>query len=104
MVADIRVDVPQALKTSSAVGGDAEQLRAELARLSREWDSIVSGWSGAAAASYGALWEEWHDAAATLVERLAGSSQQLERAAVGYDEQESASAGSVRNVPTEVAW
>ncbi|WP_123026151.1 WXG100 family type VII secretion target [Mycolicibacterium stellerae] len=103
MLSRISVDVPRVLGTSRAVNGDAEELRAELAMLSREWGTVISGWSGAAASTYAALWEEWHDAAATLVESLAGSSQLLERAAVKYDEQESASAVSVRNVPTEVA-
>ena len=99
MASDIRVDVPRALKTSHAVGGEAEGLRAELARLSQEWDSVLSGWSGAAASSYAALWEEWRDGAAKLVDTLTRSSQLLERAAVSYDEQEVVSPGSVRSVP-----
>jgi WXG100 family type VII secretion target len=90
------------LTTSHAVGGEAEGLRAELGRLSQEWDSVVSGWSGAAASSYAALWEEWHDGAAKLVETLARSSQLLQRAAVAYDEQETASAGSVRSMPVGI--
>lgn len=84
------------------MGGDAEELRSKLTRLSKEWDSVWSGWSGAAAASYAALWEEWHTGAAKLVETLARSSQLLERAAVSYDEQEIASAGWVRAIPVEV--
>jgi WXG100 family type VII secretion target len=77
-------------------------LRAELATLSREWDNVISGWSGAAASSYAALWEEWHDGAAKIVETLAKSSRLLERAAVRYDEQETTSARSVRNIPTGI--
>jgi WXG100 family type VII secretion target len=74
----------------------------ELARLSREWDHVVSGWSGAAASSCATLWEEWHDGAAKLVERLAHSSYLLERAAVAYDQTETISAQSVRGVSTEI--
>jgi WXG100 family type VII secretion target len=102
VVSHVRVDVPRTLHTSSAVGGDAEELRAELARLSREWDKVLSGWSGAAAASYAALWEEWHDGAANIVETLAESSQLLERAAMRYDEQETSSARSVRSIPVAI--
>lgn len=99
---NVRVDAPRAVETSQAVAGDAEELRAELARLSHEWDAVLSGWSGAAASSYASCWEEWHDGAANLVERLAQSSQLLEEAAVAYDSQEAASARAVRFVPAEV--
>jgi WXG100 family type VII secretion target len=91
------------LTTAHAVGGEAEGLREELARLSHEWDTVLSGWSGAAASSYAALWEEWHDSAAELVETLARSSRLLERAAVSYDEQEAASAVSMRSTPVAVS-
>jgi WXG100 family type VII secretion target len=90
------------VETSVSVAGDADELRAELSRLSHEWGAVLSGWSGAAASSYADHWEEWHDGAAQLVERLAQSSQLLERAAQAYDEQEAASGGAVRSVPTEV--
>jgi WXG100 family type VII secretion target len=80
------------------VGSDADELRAELTRLSSDWDCVLAGWSGAAAASYAALWEEWHDGAVTLVETLARSSELLEQATVAYDAQEAASARAVRSV------
>ena len=102
MVTQIRVDAPRALQTSHAVGGDVQDLSAELARLSREWNSVLSGWSGAASSSYAALWEEWHDGAAKLVETLAHSSHLLERAAVAYDQRETTSAQSVRSVSTRI--
>jgi WXG100 family type VII secretion target len=98
----ISVDVPRALTTSRAVNGDAEELRAELAMLSREWDTVISGWSGAAASKYAALWEDWHDGAAKLVETLAASSQLLERAAAAYGEQETGAAQTVRTVAAAV--
>lgn len=99
---NVRVDAPRAVATSHAVAGDADELRAELTRLSHEWDAVLSGWSGAAASSYADHWEEWHDGAAKLVERLTQSSQQLEQAAVAYDSQEAASARAMRFVPAEV--
>jgi WXG100 family type VII secretion target len=102
VASQIRVDAPRALETSYVVGGDAEGLRAELARLSREWDNVVAGWSGAAASSYAALWEEWHDGAAKLVETLAHSSQLVDRAAVAYGQTETTSAQSVRSVSTGI--
>jgi WXG100 family type VII secretion target len=101
-VVNVRVDTPRAVETSHAVAGDADELRAEITRLSHEWDAVVSGWSGVAASSYADHWEEWHDGAAKLVERLAQSSQLLERAAKAYDEQEAASVRAMRSVPAEI--
>ena len=98
----VRVDAPRAVETSHAVAVDADELRAELSRLSHEWGAVLSGWSGAAASSYADHWEEWHSGAAKLVERLAQSSQLLERAAKAYDDQEAASVRAVRSVPAEV--
>ena len=99
---NVRVDAPHVVKTSHAVTGDADELRAELSRLSHEWSAVLSGWSGAAASSYADHWEEWHDGAAKLVARLAQSSQLLERAATAYDDREAASIRAVRSVPAEV--
>jgi WXG100 family type VII secretion target len=98
-VATIRVDVLRALATSHAVAGDADELRAELSSLSREWAAVLAGWSGAAASSYATHWEEWHDGAVKLVDTLARSSGLLEQAAVAYDAQEVASVRAMRSVP-----
>jgi WXG100 family type VII secretion target len=103
VVSNIRVDVPRTLESCHALVGDAEGLRAELARLSQKWDDVISGWSGVAASSYAALWEEWHGRAADLVETLGSSSQLLERASLRYDEQETSSARTVRTIAGEIA-
>ncbi|RDH74899.1 hypothetical protein DVS77_30055 [Mycolicibacterium moriokaense] len=57
--------------------------------------------AGAAASRYAALWEDWHDGAVTLIDALARSSRLLERAAVAYDEQETACERLVQSVPAE---
>jgi WXG100 family type VII secretion target len=101
-VVNVSVDAPRAVNTSHAVGGDAEELRAELSSLSREWDAVLAGWSGVAASSYAARWEEWHYGATRLVETLARSSELLGQAAVAYDEQEAASARAMASVPAEI--
>jgi WXG100 family type VII secretion target len=98
----LKVDVAETLTTSQVVSDDADELRAELARLSREWDNVASGWSGAAASAFAPLWDEWHDGAAKLVETLAESCRRLERSAVAYEEQESGSADLLRIVPAEI--
>ncbi|MDX1883189.1 WXG100 family type VII secretion target [Mycolicibacterium sp. 120270] len=95
---DIRVDVSRTLEASRGVGSDAEELRTELIRLAGEWDAVISGWSGAAAAAYAAHWEEWQDGATKLVESLTRSTQLLEQAAAAYAEQEGASAAAVSSV------
>ncbi len=101
-MAELKVDEALTLDTSHAVNGDAEELRAELARIARGWDNVVSGWSGAAASSYAALWEEWHDGAAKLVEILAESTRRLEHAAAAYEDREDRSATMLRTVPVEI--
>ncbi|HKV22487.1 MAG TPA: WXG100 family type VII secretion target [Mycobacterium sp.] len=95
-MADIRVDAFQMVETSCGVCDHADELRSELELLSLQWDSVLSRWSGVAAVSYAALWEEWHDGAVKLVETLVRSSELLERAAANYVSQEDASACAVR--------
>ena len=102
MASQVKVDVSKALKTAAVVGSDAAELRGELARISQKWDGVLAGWSGAAASVFTALWEDWHDGVAKLVETLAESSQRLAEAAVAYDEQEAISTRSVLMIPVEI--
>jgi WXG100 family type VII secretion target len=88
----LRVDADAAFNTSHVVCNDAEELREELARLSREWDNLSHGWSGVAASAFTPAWEEWHEGAAHIVEALAESSRRLAQAAVLYEERDNNSA------------
>jgi WXG100 family type VII secretion target len=88
MADHLRVDADAAFNTSHVVSNEAEELREELARLSREWDNLSHGWSGAAASAFTPAWEEWHEGAARVVEALAESSRRLAQAAVLYEERD----------------
>jgi WXG100 family type VII secretion target len=57
----LKVNAEQAFNTAHAVSNDAEELREELSAIVREWDHIARGWSGAAAAAYTSIWEEWQE-------------------------------------------
>jgi WXG100 family type VII secretion target len=92
MADHLRVDADAAFNTSHVVGNEAEELRDELSRLSREWDNLSHGWSGMAASAFGPAWEEWHEGAARIVEALAESSRRLAQAAVLYEERDISSA------------
>jgi WXG100 family type VII secretion target len=88
----LRVDADTAFTTSHGVSNEADELREELARLSREWDNLSHGWSGVAASAFAPAWEEWHEGAARIVEALAESSRRLAQAAVLYEERDNNSA------------
>jgi WXG100 family type VII secretion target len=92
MADHLRVDADAAFLISHVVSNEAEELREELARLSREWDNLSHGWSGVAASAFTPGWEEWHECAARIVEALAESSRRLAQAAVLYEERDNSSA------------
>jgi WXG100 family type VII secretion target len=95
MTGELRLQADEAFATSHSVSNDAEELREELADIAREWQNVSHGWSGAAASGYDALWQEWHEGAAKVVEVLADSSQKLATAAMAYQEQDAYSAEAV---------
>lgn len=88
--------------TSHAVSNNAEELREELSRLSREWDTVSHGWSGVAASVYTPIWEEWHEGATRLVETLAESSRSLAQAAILYEERDTDTAQTLGSLPDEM--
>lgn len=96
------VDVDHALATSHAVSNDAVELRDDLASISRQWEHLSQGWIGAVASAYDALWRQWHEGAATLVEALAQSSEMLGRAAMAYAEGDADSADKLGSSSVEM--
>lgn len=101
-MASLKVNADVAFNTAHSVGNDAEELREELSRLTREWDNVSHGWSGAAAAAFAPIWEEWHEGAAKIVETLAESSRNLAQAAVSYQEEDVNSAESLGSAGLEM--
>jgi WXG100 family type VII secretion target len=92
MADHLRVDADAAFNTAHVVSNEAEELREELAHMSREWDNVSHGWSGVAASAFAPAWEEWHEGAARIVEALAESSRRLAQGAVLYEERDISSA------------
>ena len=92
MADHLRVDADAAFNAAHVVSNEAEELREELARLSREWDNLSHGWSGVAASALTPAWDEWHEGAAGIVEVLAESSRRLSQAAVLCEERDNNSA------------
>lgn len=100
MAGHLEVNAEKAFNTAHAVSNDAEELREELSRLSRGWQNVSHGWSGAAASVFTSLWEEWHEGATKIVDALAESSRALAEAAVLYEQQDSSSAQALESLPT----
>jgi WXG100 family type VII secretion target len=98
----LRVDTDQAYNASRAVGNDAQELREELAGLQRDWDNLSRGWSGVASSAYSAIWCEWREDAATVVDALVESSHNLGVAAVSYSEQDAGSAAALHSTPIDL--
>src|ERR1700682_82055 len=92
MADHLRVDADAAFNASHFISNEAEELREEVSRLSREWDNLSHGWSGVAASTFAPAWEDWHEGAARIVDALAESSRRLARAAVLYEEPDTCSA------------
>jgi WXG100 family type VII secretion target len=102
MADHLSVDTEHAFNTSHTVSNDAEELREQLAGISRDWDNLARGWSGVAASTYASIWQEWHEGAAKLVDALAESSRSLGVAAVRYSEQDADSAGALNSTPVDL--
>ena len=98
----LNVHVDAVFAASHAFGHDAEALRAELASITREWETVSHGWTGSAASAYDALWQEWRAGAMTVVDALAESSQTLGRAAVAYTSQDTSSAELLDAAPIDL--
>jgi WXG100 family type VII secretion target len=97
MTGELRLHADDAFATSHSVSNDAEELREELADVAREWQNMSHGWSGAAASAYDALWQEWYEGAAKVVDVLAESSEKLAQAATAYEQQDAACAVSIES-------
>lgn len=97
----LRVDVDQAFAASRALGNDAVELGEELDHLQRDWHNVSREWSGTAATTYTAAWEEWLEAATTLVDALEQRSQKLGQAAVSYAERDNQSGAAIGSCPME---
>ena len=98
----MKVDADYASNIAKAVNNDAEELREELTRIVGRWENLSANWSGTAASAYTAIWQEWHEGAATVVDSLAESATSLAEAAVRYDAQDADSADQLSSTAIEM--
>ncbi|MBY0442206.1 MAG: WXG100 family type VII secretion target [Mycobacteriaceae bacterium] len=89
------VSPDEVFKAAQALRNQAYELNDGVAGLSRDWDSLSRGWSGAAASAFAPAWEDWHQGVTALVAMLADWSDRLARAAVAYEQQDCQAAGVV---------
>lgn len=89
------VSPDEVFKAAQVLRNQAYELNDGIAGLSRDWESLSGGWSGAAASAFAPAWEDWHEGATHLVAMLVGWSDRLARAAVSYEQQDCEAAGVV---------
>lgn len=89
-----RVTPAELMSLSQQVNGTSGQIESELGTLRGRVLPISGTWSGQAQDRFQALYEEWNRSAQGLQQALAGISQLLSQAGMGYDEAERRIAGS----------
>ena len=98
-VADrISMEVEHTVSTAQAVGNRADDLRAELDRLARDWQQLSSTWTGVAASAYTPPWREWHEAATVLMHSLREMSELLVQNAISMNDRDDTSARMLGSV------
>ncbi|MBI3226167.1 MAG: WXG100 family type VII secretion target [Mycolicibacterium cosmeticum] len=102
MSGELHFNTENLFDACNAIGSYAEDLRDELARLSREWDNLSHSWSGTAASAFSPAWDEWHQGAAKIVELLAETARNLALAATSYGENDSHSASALADASAEI--
>lgn len=101
-ISDMMVSPNEVFKAAHAIGNQANELRDGLEGLSRDWDSLSHGWSGAAASAFTPAWAEWHEGVTTLIAMLTNWADRMARAAVAYEQQDGEVAGMVGSAGAEI--
>lgn len=96
---DFTVTVPGVERASIATRSAGAELGAELARLRRDVDAVLSGqWQGAAATAFDRSWGDWHAGAAEVVRALEELADLLADSARGYQGSEDTAASLLRTI------
>ncbi len=85
----LKVTSSELVNLSSEVNGVAVDVEGQFSTLQGRVLGVANEWSGQAATSFQALYDEWNKGAAQIQEALAGISQLLAGAASTYDQAES---------------
>ena len=84
-MSDFVVTVPTVEQTSVATRTASAELGAELARLRRDVDAVLTGqWRGVAATAFDRAWGEWHAGARDVVDALDRLAELLAEAGRAY--------------------
>lgn len=74
----------------------AQQLRDSLGSLDAEVNQMLgSNWTGNAASAYNAVWREWHEGSAKVLQGLMAMSDLLKSAAEGYSRTDQAGGSTI---------
>lgn len=85
----LKVTSSELTTLSGEVNGVAENVGSDFSALQSKVLGVATEWTGQAASSFQALYDEWNKGAAQIQEALAGISQLLSGAAATYDQAES---------------
>lgn len=94
----VRVDPVAMQGFAVSLGGAAEQLAAQLARLDDQLGQMLGGWQGASGTAYGSAWELWHRGAREVELGLSMLAHLVGQAGEGYRGNEAGSAQAERSV------
>jgi WXG100 family type VII secretion target len=95
---DLRVDPLAMHGFAQALHGGAEELRNRLADLDEQVTEMLGGWRGASGSAYTCAWEMWHRGTGEVEVGLSMLSRLIATAGGVYQENETASARSLRGV------
>jgi WXG100 family type VII secretion target len=94
----LRVD-PQVLQGfAQGLLGAAEALRHQLSELDGQIGEMLGGWRGASGDAYGSAWQKWHRGATDVEQGLSMLAKAVGHAGKGYQQNDAASAQSLRVV------
>jgi WXG100 family type VII secretion target len=95
---NLRVD-PQVMQGfAQGLLGAAEALRNQLSELDGQIGEMLRGWRGASGDAYGSAWQKWHRGATEVEQGLSMLAKAVGHAGKGYQQNEAASAQSLRVV------
>jgi WXG100 family type VII secretion target len=101
MVPELRIHLEEMAATAHFLANKADEFKAELDTIVREWDELASTWTGAAASAFRPPFEEWHDGALTITSILAEESRLLTVTVAAMAENEQASARALASIPVD---
>ncbi|MCG7594956.1 WXG100 family type VII secretion target [Mycobacterium sp. PSTR-4-N] len=95
----LQVSTSELVAVSSELDTLAQSLKSGLGSLDADIsDALGAGWSGDAATAYGAVWRDWHEGAAQVIEGLTRMSSLLQDAAERYSATDATSGDDISGV------